>query len=513
MLRRNVVANAVGQVWSAVLGIASVPLYIHFLGLEAYGLVAFLASVQALLSVLDLGLSTTANREVARRLTGAGPSLELRDLIRTLELAYASAGLVIVASIIASADWLIGSWITSQLPPRTLELAVIVFAATIGVRWPVALYVGVMLGAERQVMLNKALVAIGTLRTLGALLVLGLVQATLVAFLVWYLVAAALELALMAVLAWSVLPKADRLPRVAPRLMKGIWGFSLSVGGNSLLAALLKQSDRLIITKLLHIRFVGYYSAAHTAAAGLTLLARPVMTAALPRFTALWASGERERLAESYHRLSQVVAAAVAPAAAVMIFFAEDVLRIWTRSAALATNAATTLSVLAVANLVNAMMQLPFALQLAAGITWIALLNNAVSLALLLPLMYFLIERFGITGAGISWAAFNATYFLVIPHVMHRHVLPGHVSRWYFRDTLPFMIAALLIGGGVWLVRESHSGTPLTVAAAVVGLLIYGSMVVALSEAVRAPARALLARAGIGTARGGTREAVTLSGK
>lgn len=484
-MRRNVLANGVGQVWSGLLALVSIPLYLHFLGVEAYGLVAFFASLQAVLAVLDLGLGTTANREVARRLPDPHAVGEMRDLIRTFEAVYVLVGMAIASAIVLSANWLMESWIrTDVLSPQTVVTAIAVFGISLGVRWPISLYTGVLLGAERQVKLNIAVLAISTARTGGAILVLAFIAPTVLAYLFWFLAITGVELGVMAALAWTTLPSARGRSAIRPRLLQGVWGFSVSVGGNSLLAAFLKQSDRLIITKLLPLAAVGYYSAAHAAAGGLSMLVRPVATAALPRFTALLATDEEERLSSTYHRLSQLVAAVVAPAAAVLICFAYDILLLWTQSADVAANAATTFAVFGYANLLNAMMQLPFALQLAAGITWIALVSNAIAVALLLPLMFGLIERFGIAGAGISWAVFNTAYYLIIPHVMHRYVLPGHMRSWFLRDTLPFMVSALVLGGGVWLLRETGAGVLAVVLAVIVAAVIYGILAIRLCEPI-----------------------------
>jgi len=71
-VRRNIVANAIGQGWSGLLSIVLIPVYIRLLGVESYGLVGLYITVQAALAVLDFGLAGTINRELARGLTTAG---------------------------------------------------------------------------------------------------------------------------------------------------------------------------------------------------------------------------------------------------------------------------------------------------------------------------------------------------------------------------------------------------------------------------------------------------------
>ena len=84
--RRNLLANFAGIGSIAVVQLACVPFYIRLLGVEAYGLVGFYLTLQAALLVLDLGLSPTINREMARHSACPGPTAELRDLAKTLEI-------------------------------------------------------------------------------------------------------------------------------------------------------------------------------------------------------------------------------------------------------------------------------------------------------------------------------------------------------------------------------------------------------------------------------------------
>jgi len=49
ILKRNIIANFAGQGWTALMALAFVPLYIKFLGIEAYGLIGFFAMLQGTL--------------------------------------------------------------------------------------------------------------------------------------------------------------------------------------------------------------------------------------------------------------------------------------------------------------------------------------------------------------------------------------------------------------------------------------------------------------------------------
>src|SRR5688500_15681440 len=84
-LGRNIIANYVSQSYVVAAGIVTLPLYIRYMGAEAYGLVGLFATLQACFSILDVALSPTTARESARFRGGALDARTYRRLIRALE--------------------------------------------------------------------------------------------------------------------------------------------------------------------------------------------------------------------------------------------------------------------------------------------------------------------------------------------------------------------------------------------------------------------------------------------
>ncbi len=82
MVSRNILATLIGNGWTALLGIFFIPVYLHFLGIEAYGLVGFYATLLAFFILLDLGMGATLNREFARLSANEHSRIEQRNLLR-----------------------------------------------------------------------------------------------------------------------------------------------------------------------------------------------------------------------------------------------------------------------------------------------------------------------------------------------------------------------------------------------------------------------------------------------
>ncbi len=96
----NVASNLVGTALTVLIEPGVCPCLRQATGRsKSYGLVGFYATVLAALQVLDLGVSPTINRELARLSAIPGHAGRARDLVRTLEIPYWLLGLLIGALI------------------------------------------------------------------------------------------------------------------------------------------------------------------------------------------------------------------------------------------------------------------------------------------------------------------------------------------------------------------------------------------------------------------------------
>ncbi len=80
LIKRNLAANLVGNLWMPLLWAGVVPPYVKLIGVEAFGLIGLFVTLQILLSQFDLGLSMALNRELARLSVQEGTRLQMREL-------------------------------------------------------------------------------------------------------------------------------------------------------------------------------------------------------------------------------------------------------------------------------------------------------------------------------------------------------------------------------------------------------------------------------------------------
>src|SRR5665647_830370 len=85
-LGANIAVQLFCRGWAGLLTLALAPLYIRFLGIEAYGVIGIYGTVQTLLTVLDLGLGVAFARELARLSAHPNSGPTIHDWFRTVEL-------------------------------------------------------------------------------------------------------------------------------------------------------------------------------------------------------------------------------------------------------------------------------------------------------------------------------------------------------------------------------------------------------------------------------------------
>src|SRR2546426_9000209 len=110
-VNRNIVANFASTAWASILSFALIPLYVHLMGVEAYGLVGLLPTLQALFVPLDLGLSTTLNRELAVASADVSSRRAAIHIVRTIEIVYWTAAILFGLAITLGAPYLATHWV------------------------------------------------------------------------------------------------------------------------------------------------------------------------------------------------------------------------------------------------------------------------------------------------------------------------------------------------------------------------------------------------------------------
>jgi len=455
LLKKNVTANFAGSIWQAIMSFIFVPLYIKFTGIESWGLIGIFFTLQVMSSLLDLGMSTTMNREMARLSALKGREQEMRNLVRTLEILYWGIAAFVGITIVSLSPFIAHHWIKAgQLSPKTIEQAFLLMGMAIALQMPVGFYTGGLLGLQRQVLLNAINIFVGTLRGAGAGLILWLVSPTIQAYFLWQIIASIINIFLLTMFLKRRLSFGGNKAVFQKQLLKGVWKFAAGMSGISVMAIILTQMDKVILSRMLSLEMFGYYTLASSVAMSLGLIFSPVFSSVYPMFTQLVSIDDQDGLKRLYHKGCQFVSVLVLPAAVVIALFSYEILLLWTQNPITADKTHLLVSILICGTAINGLMNLPYALQLAFGWTKLSFFKTLIAVILLVPLIIYMTMRYGAIGAASVWFILNmGMFFLEIP-IMHRRLLRKEKWRWYLQDVcLPLVVCTLTAGLGRILIN------------------------------------------------------------
>jgi O-antigen/teichoic acid export membrane protein len=487
---RDLAANLAGRAWSTAMAVAFVPFYIKFMGIEAYGVVGLFATIQTLSTLLDLGLSSALGRELAQ--SAGEPPERRRDLIRTLEAIYWPIGGVLAIAIALAAGPLAAHWVHERtLPEATIATAGRILALTLFLQWPSSLYGGGLLGIGQHPLYNALTALAATVRGAGAVLVLWLVSPTLTAFLTWQVIAAAFQTLVLGPALWRQVRAAHHRPTISRSELRRVWRFAAGLSAISIVTLALTNADRVLLSRILPLDAFGYYTLAWVVAGSLYAVSGPVHATVYPKLCAA-VIGDRDAERSLYHLASETMAVLIAPLAATVVFFAPELLRAWTGNAAIAAQTETLVRWLIVGTALNALVTVPYALQLAHGWTGLTLKNNAIALATLVPLIWLLVPSYGAVAAAWSWVVLNGCYLLITVGMMHARLLQGEHAAW-LRDDVARPVAVAFATVAVLWVASAYLPFAMRVAVAVAAAPVALAATAAGSKRVSVKLRGALA--------------------
>jgi O-antigen/teichoic acid export membrane protein len=453
LLKRNIAANFAGSLWQALMGLAFIPLYIKFMGIESWGLIGLFATIQPMLGLLDMGLSSTLNREMARLSVLPQKEQEMRNVVRTLEVFCWGMAVMLGITAAALSPFMANHWIKAwKLSAGTIEQALLIMGLVMALQMPIAFYSGGLMGLQKQVLLNVIAICMNTLRGAGAVLVLWLVSPTIQAFFSWQIVVSITNIIFLAAFIWRSLPAGNTRAVFQREILKEIWKFAAGISGITILAVILTQLDKIILSRMLSLEMFGYYTLASVVAMSLNRLFGPVFLGIYPRLTQLISLDDSEGLRRLYHQSGQFMSILILPAAIVVALFSYEILLVWTQNPTAAENSHLLVSLLICGTAINGLMHLPYALQLASGWTRIGLNITVFLILIFFPAIIILTRYYGPVGAASAWLALNILYMLIGVPLTHQRLLRGEATKWFCNIIYPLasIVAIVFIGHNLY---------------------------------------------------------------
>ncbi|MDR2219563.1 MAG: oligosaccharide flippase family protein [Methylobacillus sp.] len=450
-LSRNLLVGLTSSIWTVLLGLAVVPLYLKYLGVEAYGLIGFFITMQAMLQLLDMGMASTINREIARY-TASGNLPEAAKLLHSFAVIYWGVAVAIAGVIFALAPMIANHWLQpKQLSVEAVSHTVMLMGLVVACRWPAGLYQGALIGAHRLAVPSVINMAMTTIGSLGAVAILAFISPTIEVFFFWQVGIGLTQAIIMRMAAWRVIGRIDGVS-FDKHTIRPVLKFSLGVGTISLAGLVLTQLDKTILSKTLLLADFGKYMLANMVAGGLYILISPVFNVVYPKFSALVAQQKFDELLLQYRTASQGMAVLLFPLAMAVILAGQPLLRLWMGNASLAAEIAPVMALLLAAYALHGMMHIPYALMLAHGVVWPMFKVYVALIVIMVPLTAGLSILHGVMGGGGAQLVLFMLYLLIGIWYTHKSCLKGYALTWLSKDLGVPMGVTIICGIAGYLV-------------------------------------------------------------
>jgi len=460
MIKKNIVANYIGEAYVALIGTLMLPVYIAYMGKEAYGLVGFYVLLQSWLRIFDMGLTPTIGREAARY---NGDKKHPARLMKLLHLFVGIFFLLAIVFVFLSVEFsykIATEWLTvEKLSYVEVSNCVELMALVVALRWVSSLYRGVVTGYEKFVWLSKYQMLVATSRFVLVIPVLMFLYDSPVDFFRYQLAVVVLEIVVLISYAYHLLPKINRSETEKIRVsgFSREFQFSGVIAFTGIVSVIITQSDKLIMSSLLTLTQYAIFNVAVIVASAVLLVNRPIINVLRATITRLYAEEKKTTALSLYRKSTQLVAIGGTTISAFFFYSGYELLMIWTGDTEIAHNANKILWLYGLGNAVVAIAGMQILLQYAEGILKYHFWGNFVFALTIVPMLYFLATTYGAIGAAIAWLSSSLLILLLWTPIVHKRFAPGLHMSWLANDVLIIFVTGFGVGYVVnWLLQPQE---------------------------------------------------------
>lgn len=430
LLAKNTVWNLLGQVLPMLVGVVAVPLLVHRLGVDRFGVLSLAWIVIGYFGLFDLGIGRALTKLVADKLA-LDEHEEISTLVWTslaLMLALGSVGTIFT---LATSSWLVESVLKVPIALRWetirtfhwLAFSIPLATVTSGLR-------GVLQAKQKFAVLTAIQVPFSTFTFLGPLLVLPFSNSLVPVVLV--LIAGRLAgLIVLFIACRRAMPSEFGTFAVS----RGVIGAVMSFGGwmtvTNVVGPLMTYMDRFLIGSILSVGSIAYYTAPYDLINRLSLIPTSLTGVLFPALAVSY-SQKSERTTVLLDKGEKYIFIAIFPMVLLVVAFAPEGLRLWLGDS-FARNGAPVLRYLAAGVLFNSLAQVPFAFIQSMGRPDITARLHLLELPVFLTAIWQLTRHFGIEGTAIAWACRCTVDAVILFALAHR--------LWPRRGTTKFAAA------------------------------------------------------------------------
>ncbi|MDR2236527.1 MAG: polysaccharide biosynthesis C-terminal domain-containing protein [Chryseobacterium sp.] len=450
----NILSNYGNKLWSIVSVFIFIPLYIKYLGVESFAVIGFYSLLLGIISFADSGLSSA----VIKEFSSSSERNYKYSVLRLIEKYYILICIGICVVIFATAPLIAKYWLTSETIAiddltyylRLISIGIVIHLLSL-------LYYGALFGLNYQIEANFYQIIWNIFKSLGVVLILIVVDKTLEVFFIWQIIC---NLVYVIVIRFRVLFRlkdlGQKLQMVINKIPQDIIKYISGMILIAIVSALNTQADKIMTSSMLSLKIYGYYTLSSTLGQVPVMLAMPLAVSMFPIFSKLVSASETPKLKSTFEKSSFILNNLVIIAGILLILYMKDVLLLWTKKSiepAYLPDVIISCKLLVIGSVFLSLQFIFYYVLLSYGKTKYTIVQGVVQLLVGMPVLYLLVWKLGVTGAGISWILINLGSFIFLFIILSRQYLKFSRIGYIFNN----MLIPLMISAGVSLAVYSLS--------------------------------------------------------
>ncbi len=319
--------------------------------------------------------------------------------------------------------------------------------SALALQWPASLYSAALAGMHRPERAAFSLAIVVSIRAIGSIVVL----ATIGTFESFFWVQIVASLVLSTVLRseiWRVIRAGKNIKyRIRLNHIGELAGFSASMGGVSLVAVVLPQVDKLVLSGILEPEAFGYYAVASTLASGISFFTVPIFNLIYPKFSALAFSGKITRLVSEYFKILKFSVILLFPVLAIFVYFGSQAIFVFSGLRTPSSDLELALVLLSFGHAILGVMHVPYAAKIAFGRARGILAINVFGLVVLILSALWLGKWLGALGGALAWLSYALIFAVGMLGISIAELRTPKAYFEVLRDICPTLVLVLLCGG------------------------------------------------------------------
>lgn len=445
-IEKNIKSNYISTLYTSIVGILILPVYIKYMGAESYGLIAFYTVLQTWFGFLDLGLTPTISRDTSslnNKSTKLDEYIQFYGIVVTFFLLIA---LFIGVGLFLFSEEMASKWFQlKSLNIDDVSTAICIIGFCSALRWICGFYKGIIIGFEKFTWLSWENIVFSTLKFIVVIIVMSYFGWTALVFLIFQFVVTLVELIVLRTKAIKLLPKFSiNLKKTEFKKIAKKINFAFSIAITSGLWIFISQLDKLILSGIMPLDEYGVFTLQVLAASSVIIAYTPITIALMPRLTALYSCGNIDGMIKMYCDLTMVVSVVSGSIAVMLYFFSEEIMYSWT-GFHYGADLIKPLELYTIGNIILAFSGFPYYLQYAIGNMRLHIIGSIINAIILIPAIIFFANRYGALGAGLIWIIGNLLSLVFWVNFIHKKLAVNIWKIWFIKYALLPLLPGLVM--------------------------------------------------------------------